>query len=40
VAGLISWSHPGQRYAFVDADPVIVCTTQSSPSNSSMRRAP
>ena len=34
VAGRICWSQPGQRYGFVDADPVTRRTTQSSPAHS------
>src|SRR5271166_5802258 len=40
VPGTISWSHPGQRYAFVDPAPGIRRTTQSPSGHDSTRSGP
>src|SRR6266581_3008977 len=40
VPGTISWSHPGQRYAFADPAPGIRRTTQSPSGHDSMRSGP
>src|SRR6266700_7916957 len=40
VPGTISWSHPGQRYAFTDPAPGILRTTQSPSGHDSTRSGP
>ena len=40
VPGTISWSHPGQRYAFADPAPGILRTTQSPSGHDSTRSGP